>query len=111
MRGDQHALLERKRRLEAELAALSEQTSEPVLMPSASPVTNSRGSSDSGVRRRERKNSNGSGSRFEEIEVPSDIEGYDVGANTGDRPTSAARTSWFGWGGPPKGGSESVKNE
>jgi len=81
-----------------------------VLMPSASPATSSRGSSDSGVRRRERKNSNGSGSKFEEIEVPSDIEGYEVGqsTSTSDRPDPAARTSWFGWGGS---GSENVKNE
>ncbi|KIL68389.1 hypothetical protein M378DRAFT_21910 [Amanita muscaria Koide BX008] len=110
VRGEsQQSLLEKRRRLEAELAALAEQAPEPVLTPSAS---SSRGSSDSDIRRRERRNSNASGGRFEEIEVPSDIEGYDVGqaGGSGVNPNPAQRASWFGWGGQ-KGDSERVKGD
>ncbi|KAK2460751.1 hypothetical protein APHAL10511_007221 [Amanita phalloides] len=113
-RESQQVLLEKKRRLEEELAALSQQASESVPIPGASPaLALSRGSSDSDVRRRERRNSNTSGGRFEEIEVPSDIEGYDVGQDAeGDsRPSPATRTSWFGWSGTSKGEYERVKNE
>ncbi|KAF8635639.1 hypothetical protein AX15_000274 [Amanita polypyramis BW_CC] len=116
VRGEsQQVLLERKRRLEAELAALSQQASEPISMPNASPAIAFPGrSSDSDVRRRERRNSNASGGRFEEIEVPSDIEGYDVGQDADSEavPPPATRTSWFGWGGgSSKGDYESVKTE
>lgn len=46
-------------------------------------------------------------SQFEEVEVPSDIEGYDVEPNAKQqgRPSSNRRTSWFGW--PAAGGSPS----
>jgi receptor expression-enhancing protein 1/2/3/4 len=49
--------------------------------------------------------------RFEEIEVPSDVEGYDAGAESG-RPAAAARNSgWFaGWGSPAKEG-EKTKSD
>lgn len=55
----------------------------------------SRNSSDSDLRER------GASSRFEKVDVPSDTEGYDVGAGDGGsgRETGAARpTSWFGLG-------------
>ncbi|KLO18987.1 hypothetical protein SCHPADRAFT_918858 [Schizopora paradoxa] len=40
-------------------------------------------------------------SQFEEVEVPSDIEGYDVEptSNRQGKPSSSRRTSWFGWPG------------
>lgn len=92
---------EGKRRSEAESPMLTPES----LVPGASPALGlSRGSSDSDVRHRERRNSNASGSRFEEIDVPSDMEGYDAGQDGGSegRPSPAARYSWFGWGGPLK---------
>jgi receptor expression-enhancing protein 1/2/3/4 len=51
--------------------------------------------------------------KFEEIEVPSDVEGYDVGAGSGqDRPDAAKRnSSWFGWGTPEKEGPEKPKSD
>lgn len=123
------SLLERKRKLEAELAALSSvtidiPTSAPaaVPMPGASGSVNSRTSSSSDLNLRERTTS-GSGGRFEEIEVPSDVEGYDIGDSRADggsgnessgRPGSQKRGSWFGWGGSPttsKGGYERVKTD
>ncbi|KIM54046.1 hypothetical protein SCLCIDRAFT_1222349 [Scleroderma citrinum Foug A] len=55
----------------------------------------SRNSSDSDLRER------GASSRFEKVDVPSDAEGYDVGAGDGGsgRETGPARpTSWFGLG-------------
>ncbi|RDB28184.1 HVA22-like protein j [Hypsizygus marmoreus] len=113
------SVLERRRQLEAELAALPKDTPAPgaVPMPGASPLLNpSRGSSSSDLNLRERTNS-GSG-RFEEIEVPSDVEGYDVGDDDGAAGSSSARPpargSWFGWGGSQngsKGGYERVKSE
>ena len=37
---------------------------------------------------------------YEEVEVPSDVEGYDVGPSTGRPGGDVGRqTSWFGWGG------------
>lgn len=115
------SVLERRRQLEAELAALPKDTAAPmhIPMPSASPQLNSsRASSASDINLRERTNS-GSG-RFEEVEVPSDVEGYDVDDHAGEggyesgRPGSIKRGSWFGWGGSPstsKGGYERVKSD
>ncbi len=83
-------------------------------MPGASPALGlSRGASESDIRHRERRNSNGSGSRVEEIEVPSDIEGYDIGQDARGEagPSPASRTSWFGWGGPSGNGRERTKND
>ncbi|GLB39939.1 putative TB2/DP1, HVA22 family protein [Lyophyllum shimeji] len=119
------SVLERRRRLEAELAALNAAASgggggggagEPVAFPPA----NNPSRSSSGLGLRERTNS-GSG-RFEEVEVPSDVEGYDVGDGTGEgegeghaRSAAGTRTSWFGWGGSGSGagkaGYERVKSE
>ena len=96
-----------RRQLEAELAMLTPEA----LTPSASPALElSRGPSDSDVRHRERRNSNASGSRFEEIDVPSDIEGYDAGPDAG-RPSPGTRSSWFGWGGSSKGDHEREKKD
>jgi receptor expression-enhancing protein 1/2/3/4 len=50
--------------------------------------------------------------RFEEIEVPSDVEGYDVGASAQERADAAKRnSSWFGWGSPVKEGTDKPKSE
>jgi receptor expression-enhancing protein 1/2/3/4 len=115
---------ERRRQLEAELSALPKDLGVPtVLMPgagSSSRINPSRTSSSSDIR--ERTNS-GTG-RFEEIEVPSDAEGYDVGDTyTGEGESSSGYGtggpdaqkrpgSWFGWGvGSSKGAYERVKSE
>ena len=120
-------MLERRRQLEAELAALPKDLAVPtVLMPGAGSNTRvnpSRTPSSSDVRAR---TNSGSG-RFEEVEVPSDAEGYDVGdayVGTGEgsghdagRSGAPKRPgSWFGWGGgaasgTSKGSYERVKNE
>ncbi|KAI5116719.1 hypothetical protein M0805_000828 [Coniferiporia weirii] len=51
--------------------------------------------------------------QFEEVEVPSDVEGYDLGPSPRRGPTDAPlsptrRTSWFGWGAqaPPDKGAK-----
>ncbi|KAH7912869.1 TB2/DP1, HVA22 family-domain-containing protein, partial [Hygrophoropsis aurantiaca] len=62
-------------------------------VPPASGSFSSRSSSGSELRER---TSSFTG-RFEEVDVPSDAEGYDV--NGGDRPDAKRATSWFGWGG------------
>lgn len=51
----------------------------------------SRVSSDADLRSR--------GGQYEEVEVPSDVEGYDVGPSAGRSGGDASRQSWFGWGG------------
>jgi len=110
--------LERKRQLEAELAALSREidsSASGTPIPPASSSMNSRASSASDINVRGRTTS-GSG-RFEEIEVPSDVEGYDVGdvyhAGGSDRPGGHKKGgTWFGWGSAgSKGGYERVKND
>ncbi|KAF9463259.1 receptor expression-enhancing protein 4 [Collybia nuda] len=114
------SVLERRKQLEAELAALPKDTTVPipVPVPGASVQLNpSRASSASDINLRERTNS-GSG-KFEEVEIPSDVEGYDVGDAVGEgyesgRPDSIKRGSWFGWGGnsnTSKGGYERVKSD
>ncbi|KAJ8508527.1 hypothetical protein ONZ45_g9211 [Pleurotus djamor] len=115
------SVLERRRQLEAELAALEETPDSPIPPPVTLPSTlkgdrpsasSSRDSSSSDVRQR-----NMSSSRFEEIEVPSDIED-DHGASddqagfTTKRPDAQSRASWFGWGGgASKDGYERVKSD
>ncbi|KIJ12069.1 hypothetical protein PAXINDRAFT_101399 [Paxillus involutus ATCC 200175] len=79
---------ERKRQAEAEV--------QPLPVPSAPGSTQafSCNSSDSKLRGR------GAG-RFEEVDVPSDVEGYDVGGRRSKESgseASARPTSWFGWG-------------
>lgn len=105
---------ERRRQLEAELAALSSEpakpfdlSSPPVPMPSAN--NPSRSSSATSVR--ERTASGAGKSTFEEVEVPSDMESEGLVSPTSDRPAAAKRTSWFGWGGPPAQGYERVKTD
>ncbi|KAG5643331.1 hypothetical protein DXG03_001181 [Asterophora parasitica] len=102
------SVLERRRQLEAELAALPE-----VPIPRASAST-SRGSSasDLGMRERTHSNTGSTSARFEEVEVPSDVEGYDVGdedeqgQSHSRRPGASTRASWFGWGGSASGKGE-----
>jgi receptor expression-enhancing protein 1/2/3/4 len=106
------SMLERRRQLEAELASLPpvpgdvEVVSVMSPMPSSPSFTTSRTSSTSDLRER-----TVSGGRFEEIEVPSDVEGYDVsGGDSGmEYGGGERRSSWFGWGG--KGAYERVKDE
>ncbi|KAK0498859.1 TB2/DP1, HVA22 family-domain-containing protein [Armillaria luteobubalina] len=97
------SVLERRRQLEAELAALPRvgESGSPLLSPPPPP----RVLSDQDVYLRERATS--VTGRYEEIDVPSDVEGYDVGssAETGvghsyeSRPAAQKRgSSWFGWG-------------
>jgi receptor expression-enhancing protein 1/2/3/4 len=102
------ALEARKKQLEAELAALSAQSVaagvSSVPMPTASSqFLASRVSSETDIRQRERTNSN----RFEEIEVPSDDEGY-------EQSQRKSGGGWFGgWttGGSSKDGYERVKSD
>ncbi|KAF9238940.1 TB2/DP1, HVA22 family-domain-containing protein [Melanogaster broomeanus] len=64
----------------------------PIPPASGSVQVSSRNSSDSDLRGR------GSG-KFEEVDVPSDVEGYDVGGKGSGSEAGAARpTNWFGWG-------------
>ncbi|KAF7292800.1 Protein YOP1 [Mycena indigotica] len=106
------SVLERRRQLEAELAALS--AADPIAMPMPSPSTTySARSSDASLHQRNRADS--SQFRFEEVEVPSDVEGYDTrddsdGPNAA-RPSPAQRGSWFAWGGAARQGYERVKTE
>ncbi|KII91779.1 hypothetical protein PLICRDRAFT_696766 [Plicaturopsis crispa FD-325 SS-3] len=107
------SVLERRRRLEAELAALaSPQGAVPPLpIPPASASYNaapSRTSSSSDLR--DRSHSFGGAYAYEEVEVPSDAEGE---LSEPERPALAGRNSgWFsGWGGPGKGDYEKVKSE
>ncbi|KAF7366468.1 Protein YOP1 [Mycena sanguinolenta] len=132
------SVLERRRQLEAELAALNSAVppmSMPVpmphpgpsslsslslplapsapLTPNASPSTTIGSRNSSGadlVNRGSRERKDSFGGRFEEVEVPSDGEGYDMRNEHGGRP-AAARTSWFGWGGGGSGGYDRVKND
>jgi receptor expression-enhancing protein 1/2/3/4 len=110
------SVLERRRRLEAELASLPPTdpfSSSPALPmpPASSSYQSSRSSSDGDLRDR----SAATGMKFEEVEVPSDVEGYDLGGGSGsggaDKPESAKRnSSWFGWAGSP-GKEEKVKSD
>lgn len=92
------SVLERKKQLEAELAAL-----EGVPMPAY--AASSRSSSNVDLRSR------APGGQFEEIEAPSDVEGYDLGSGSesgsgngsgGNVRPEGGRTGsgWFGWGAP-----------
>ncbi|KAJ6591210.1 TB2/DP1, HVA22 family-domain-containing protein [Mycena vulgaris] len=123
------SVLERRRQLEAELAALPAVPSSlsslalPVtpgspaapFTPGASPSTtfSSRNSSGADLvnrAQRERTDSVGGRFKFEEVEVPSDVEGYDVRDDSEGRPAPQARGSWFGWGAGGKG-YERVKSD
>ena len=64
----------------------------------------SRSSSEGSLRQRTDSNAR---SNFEEVEVPSDMEGE--GHPVDQHPAQQRRTSWFGWG--SSGGYEKVKNQ
>jgi receptor expression-enhancing protein 1/2/3/4 len=109
------SVLERRRRLEAELASLP--PTDPFASTTALPMPqastsyqSSRSSSDGDLRDR----STASGMKFEEVEVPSDVEGYDIGGgsrSSGERPDAGKRnSSWFGWAGTP-GKEDKVKSD
>ncbi|KAJ7077802.1 TB2/DP1, HVA22 family-domain-containing protein [Mycena crocata] len=121
------SILERRRQLEAELAALpavpsslsslslpASPGSAPLTPAASPPTTYSRNSSGADLVNRaprERTDSVGGRFKFEEVEVPSDVEGYDVRDDAdGTRPSPQARGSWFGWGGGSKG-YERVKSD
>lgn len=80
------SVMDRKRRLEAELAALG-RDDEGETKRSTSRVSSFSGSDTTDGQRR----TGSSSGRFEEVDVPSDLEGYDVGGEV-------KRASWFGWG-------------
>jgi len=115
------SILDRRRQLEAELAALPavqpsslSSLSLPISPPSPS-TTFSRNSSGADLVHRgprERTDSVGGRFKFEEVEAPSDNEGYDAREEQG-RPAPTARGSWFGWGagGSGSGGYQRVKSD
>ena len=89
------SVLDRRRQLEAELASLP--PSDPSLpMPTYQP---SRNLSNADLRGRSSSSNN---MKFEEIDVPSDVEGYDIGESHGNESRGAGKrnSSWFGWGSP-----------
>ncbi|EKM57323.1 uncharacterized protein PHACADRAFT_255023 [Phanerochaete carnosa HHB-10118-sp] len=104
------SVLDRRRQLEAELAALDTHpglqgydVSEPA-RPFPPADGHTRTSSPSSLRERP-----GSGNgKFEEVEVPSDIESEDLMSPDAERPQ--ANKGWFGWSGKPQG-YERVKTE
>ncbi|OBZ76933.1 HVA22-like protein j [Grifola frondosa] len=73
----------------------------------------SRESSSSESSMRERSGSGNGKSTFEEVEVPSDMEGEAAGRVEPQRPAQTKRTSWFGWGASANPGKdyERVKTE
>jgi receptor expression-enhancing protein 1/2/3/4 len=124
----------RRRQLEAELNALNSgrppaptPTSPPVMgydlfgppqpMPTADASFSRTSSNESDLRAR----TGGTPGRFEEVEVPSDIEGEQgyVPTAAGLRPIRSSRpggqqertASWFGWGGPSAQGYERVRTD
>lgn len=124
--------LERRRQLEAELAALAaaeaDESSAPPrptptqparqgydVSPQSTPPASggywspSPSASTSSLRGRGGRGSTDSAGRFEEVEVPSDIENEQGSAPGGSDP--AQRTNWFGWGGPQAKGYDRIKND
>ncbi|KIP04829.1 hypothetical protein PHLGIDRAFT_36735 [Phlebiopsis gigantea 11061_1 CR5-6] len=106
------SVLDRRRQLEAELAALSSHPDlqgydiDDAVVPPRPEEIHTRNSSSSSLRERI---GTGTG-RFEEVEVPSDMESEGLMSPDSDRPAPNKRGSWFGWGGDPKG-YERVKTE
>lgn len=95
------SVIDRRKQLEAELAALA---ADPTLQGyDLSATGHSRASSSSSLR--------GRGGQFEEVEVPSDMESEGLMSPGSDRPAQNRRTSWFGWGGPESKGYERVKTD
>uniref|UniRef100_D8Q7U1 Protein YOP1 n=1 Tax=Schizophyllum commune (strain H4-8 / FGSC 9210) TaxID=578458 RepID=D8Q7U1_SCHCM len=99
--GSTQSVLERRRQLEAELAALQARGEDEA--GASSP------GSEGSIRERTTSMSRG----FEEVEVPSDVEGYDVGGGEegSGQPMQRRSSSWFGWGGANAAGYERVKSE
>ena len=109
---------DRRKQLEAELASLEQEpagydvssvTSSPAFETVPMPLDSRSRASSSGS-----GNGNNGKGAFEEVEVPSDMEGDLPGHPMGQRPDQARRTSWFGWGGAGAGagpGYERVKND
>lgn len=117
------SILERKRLLEAELASLAPMSDVP--SPSAHVTPSGNKATTSGVRVSPTNSDTDLRVRaqYEEVEVPSDVEGYDVGTVTGSKgkgkasaesnsdeqgysyhrgdgkaaPNMDRRASWFGW--------------
>ncbi|KAI0366562.1 hypothetical protein BV20DRAFT_1002216 [Pilatotrama ljubarskyi] len=87
-------------------SAISSPAFESVPMP---PADNPSRNSSSGSLR-ERTSSGNGRSAFEEVEVPSDMEGEGSGHAVQQKPEAARRSSWFGWGGSAAG-YERVKND
>ncbi|KAH9944920.1 TB2/DP1, HVA22 family-domain-containing protein [Amylocystis lapponica] len=117
---------ERRRQLQSELASLSDAAPydvSPLESPAAAPAVPlpgpaSRDSSASSGELRERSGSGSGNGRgvagaFEEVEVPSDMEGE--GHTGAERPGQGRRASWFGWGAgagvSPGKGYEKLKND
>ena len=102
-RSSDQSVLARRRQLEAELANL------PRIEDEVS------GASEPPSPESDLSNGHNNHNQFEEIEVPSDIEGYDATMMTpprsgGTRATAVnRRTSWFGWAAPE--GHDNFKEE
>ena len=100
---------ERRRQLEAELAALQRDEAEAsghgfsvASTRAASRMSSYAGMTSSAV---------GSPSqRYEELEAPSDAEGYEVDDDQ-DKQATVGRAGWFGWGGAAAKGYERVKSD
>ncbi|KAI0696331.1 TB2/DP1, HVA22 family-domain-containing protein [Cytidiella melzeri] len=106
------SVIDRRRQLEAELAALNDDSfkpydvsGSPVLVPSA----NNPARSPSSFELHQRNSSGNGKSTFEEVEVPSDMENEEMMSTKSDRPGVAQRSSWFGWGSAQSQGYERVK--
>ncbi|RDX39956.1 hypothetical protein OH76DRAFT_1366953 [Lentinus brumalis] len=102
---------DRRRQLEAELASLEQEpvgydVSSATSSPAFEPLDSRSRASSSGS-----GNGNNGKNTFEEVEVPSDMEGDLPGHPVGQRPDQARRTSWFGWGGAAGAGYERVKED
>ncbi|KAF7795707.1 hypothetical protein EIP86_006872 [Pleurotus ostreatoroseus] len=110
------SVIERRRQLEAELAALSQSTAaEPYdVSPPSVPIPSADGrsrTSSSSSSMRERSGAGGGKNAFEEIEVPSDVE-PDAPLLPSDKAAQEKHSGWFGWGGSSSGKSyDRVKTE
>lgn len=107
-RSSSQSARDRRRQLEAELAALHEHEAEGYDVGLDTPATGYLGLETPArgtVPMPQASGSPGAGNQFEDIDVPSDSEGYDM------RDGQQRRTSWFGWGGAGGPGYERVKTD
>ncbi|KAI5891347.1 uncharacterized protein SCHCODRAFT_01038618 [Schizophyllum commune H4-8] len=116
--GSTQSVLERRRQLEAELAALQARGEDEYVPTSLTPAAGSSyspraGASSPGSEGSIRERTTSMSRGFEEVEVPSDVEGYDVGGGEegSGQPMQRRSSSWFGWGGANAAGYERVKSE